>query len=101
MKLAAKASLRLAMFFLSTRQRVTGRATGCNRPFGLFHKTADHDRDAVAVGQTGGVAITRRRGEPWLSVPHLDKLPEPQRAGFADADPWVTRGRKQRCTQSR
>ncbi len=32
---------------------------------------------ALVSGQTGGVAITRRRGEPWLAVPHLDKQPEP------------------------
>jgi TnpA family transposase len=36
---------------------------------------------ALASGSTGGVTITRRRGEPWLSVPHLDKLPEPSNLG--------------------
>src|SRR5207248_8650766 len=36
---------------------------------------------ALASGKTGGVTITRRRGEPWLGVPHLDKLPEPANLG--------------------
>ncbi|MFD4439619.1 Tn3 family transposase [Nocardia sp. NPDC058519] len=27
---------------------------------------------------TGGVRLTRRRGEQWISVPKLDKLPEPE-----------------------
>ncbi|ONM47892.1 MULTISPECIES: Tn3 family transposase [Nocardia] len=29
-------------------------------------------------GSTGGVRITKRRGEPWISVPKLDKLVEPE-----------------------
>jgi TnpA family transposase len=36
---------------------------------------------ALAAGTTGGVTITRRRGEPWLAVPHLAKLPEPANLG--------------------
>ncbi|MGH3823403.1 MAG: hypothetical protein ACRDRA_11340 [Pseudonocardiaceae bacterium] len=28
-------------------------------------------------GTTGGVRITRRRGEPWISVPAVGKQPEP------------------------
>jgi Tn3 transposase DDE domain-containing protein len=32
---------------------------------------------ALADGSAGGVRITTRRGEPWISVPKLDKLPEP------------------------
>lgn len=32
---------------------------------------------AVKAGATGGVRITLRRGDPWISVPHIDKLPEP------------------------
>ncbi|MCC6177708.1 MAG: Tn3 family transposase [Chloroflexi bacterium] len=31
---------------------------------------------ALASGQTGDLAITRRRGEPGLAVRHLDKLPD-------------------------
>jgi aquaporin TIP len=41
MKAAANASLKLAMLSLSTAERVTGEATGINRPFGLFQKAAD------------------------------------------------------------
>ena len=33
--------------------------------------------DALRDGATGGVKITRRRGEPWISVPHIAKQPEP------------------------
>jgi TnpA family transposase len=33
--------------------------------------------DALGTGTAGGVRITTRRGEPWISVPKLDKLPEP------------------------
>ncbi|GAA2208290.1 hypothetical protein GCM10009850_037480 [Nonomuraea monospora] len=32
---------------------------------------------ALRKGTTGGVAITRRKGEPWISVPPLDKQEEP------------------------
>jgi TnpA family transposase len=32
---------------------------------------------AMAGGGTGGVKIKRRRGEPWISVPTLEKQPEP------------------------
>ncbi|MGY2093574.1 Tn3 family transposase [Nocardia gipuzkoensis] len=31
---------------------------------------------ALAAGTTGGVRITRRHGDPWITVPKLDKLPE-------------------------
>jgi len=31
----------------------------------------------IAAGTTGGVRITTRRGEPWISGPSLKKLPEP------------------------
>jgi TnpA family transposase len=31
----------------------------------------------LAGGTTGGVSITTRRGEPWISVPFLAALPEP------------------------
>nr|WP_228717521.1 Tn3 family transposase [Allosaccharopolyspora coralli] len=33
---------------------------------------------ALAGGTAGGVRITRRRGEPWITVPKLDPLPEPR-----------------------
>ena len=33
--------------------------------------------DALAAGTTGGVKITARRGEPWISVPHIPRQPEP------------------------
>ncbi|WP_072691401.1 Tn3 family transposase [Rhodococcus marinonascens] len=32
----------------------------------------------LAEGTTGGVRLTRRRGEQWISVPKLDKQPEPE-----------------------
>ncbi|GAA2440653.1 hypothetical protein GCM10010191_65740 [Actinomadura vinacea] len=32
---------------------------------------------AVKKGTTGGVKITRRKGEPWISVPPLARQPEP------------------------
>jgi TnpA family transposase len=32
---------------------------------------------ALADGTTGGVKVTTRRGEPWLSIPNMDKVPEP------------------------
>jgi TnpA family transposase len=32
---------------------------------------------ALEAERTGGVHLTRRRGAPWLSVPRLEKLPEP------------------------
>ncbi|MGH3235496.1 MAG: Tn3 family transposase [Streptosporangiaceae bacterium] len=33
--------------------------------------------EAMAAGDTGGVPFTTRRGEAWISVPKLGKLPEP------------------------
>jgi len=32
----------------------------------------------IADDTTGGVRITSRRGEPWIAVPTLDALPQPQ-----------------------
>lgn len=32
-------------------------------------------------GTTGGVRITARHGKPWISVPKVEKLPEPQNLG--------------------
>lgn len=40
-----------------------------------------HLSGAMAAGQSGGVQITRRRGEPWITVPKLERLAEP--AGLA------------------
>ena len=34
--------------------------------------------DVLAAGTTGGVAITTRRGKPWIKVPKLGKLEEPE-----------------------
>jgi hypothetical protein len=33
--------------------------------------------DALASGTTGGVTITTRHREPWISVPHITRQPEP------------------------
>jgi hypothetical protein len=33
--------------------------------------------DAVVGGTAGGVTIAIRRGEPWISVPHIARQPEP------------------------
>jgi len=32
--------------------------------------------NALVTGTTGGVTIKRRHGDPWISVPSMDKLPE-------------------------
>lgn len=36
---------------------------------------------AFAEGTTGGVRLTTRRGKPWISVPKIEKLPEPSNLG--------------------
>jgi TnpA family transposase len=33
---------------------------------------------AMAKGTTGGVRVVTRNGQPWISVPKLEKLPEPK-----------------------
>ena len=33
--------------------------------------------NALAAGTTGGVKITNRRGAPWITVPAMEKQPEP------------------------
>jgi len=33
--------------------------------------------DALANGPAGGVRISNRRGEPWITVPAIEKRPEP------------------------
>lgn len=53
-----------AQFVGELRQRLSAALTGLDR--------------ALADGSTGGVQLTTRRGEPWIRVPKLDKLPEPE-----------------------
>jgi TnpA family transposase len=45
--------------------------------------------DALGSGTSGGVAVTTRRGEPWISVPRLEALAEP--AGLSDLKDEVVR----------
>ena len=42
--------------------------------------------DALAAGTTGGVKITARRGEPWISVPHIPRQPAGQPEGAKGGD---------------
>ena len=41
---------------------------------------------ALARGTSGGVRIVTRQGSPWVSVPKLDKLPEPKNLGALKAE---------------
>ena len=42
------------------------------------HRAAlDKLNTALRKGTTGGVKITARKGQPWITVPQLEKLPEP------------------------
>ena len=41
---------------------------------------------ALANGTSGGVRIITRQGSPWVSVPKLDKLPEPRNLGALKAE---------------
>ena len=41
---------------------------------------------ALARGTSGGVRIITRQGSPWVSVPKLDKLPEPKNLGALKAE---------------
>ena len=41
---------------------------------------------ALARGTSGGVRIVTRQGSPWVSVPKLDKLPEPRNLGALKAE---------------
>jgi hypothetical protein len=50
------------------------------------------DRAAVsrlndAVATAGGVRISNRRGEPWITVPAIEKQPEP--GSLPGPDQWV------------
>jgi hypothetical protein len=41
---------------------------------------------ALARGTSGGVRVITRQGSPWVSVPKLDKLPEPKNLGALKAE---------------
>jgi TnpA family transposase len=41
---------------------------------------------AMANGTVGGVRIITRHGQPWISVPKLDRLPEPANLGALKAE---------------
>ncbi|MDQ3429488.1 MAG: DUF4158 domain-containing protein [Actinomycetota bacterium] len=51
----------------------------------LSRALAAFDR-GLAEGTTGGVRITTRRGRPWISVPKIEKLPEPRNLGALKAE---------------
>lgn len=53
-----------AVFIASVRERMS--------------TALDNLDTALGSGTTGGVQITSRRGDPWISVPVLAKLPEPE-----------------------
>jgi hypothetical protein len=58
---------------------------------------------AVVNGTAGGVTITIRRGEPWISVPKLTALPEPGNLAAVKDEVirrWGTPG-PTRCAQGR
>lgn len=56
------------------------------------HRAAlDTLNTAMVEGTTGGVKITNRSGQPWITVPKLEKLPEPQNLAALKAE--VTRRR--------
>ncbi|MFE1935460.1 Tn3 family transposase [Streptomyces sp. NPDC059474] len=60
---AIRQPLDAAEFIADLKQRMTN---------GLDRLTA-----ALADGSSGGVKVTTRHGEPWISVPKLEKLDEP------------------------
>ena len=41
---------------------------------------------AMAKGTTGGVRVITRNGQPWISVPQLEKLPEPKNLAALKAE---------------
>jgi hypothetical protein len=43
-------------------------------------------RPRLARNTSGGVRIITRQGSPWVSVPKLDKLPEPRNLGALRAE---------------
>jgi hypothetical protein len=51
------------------------------------HRAAlDRLNTAMTKGTTGGVRLTARRGQSWISVPTLEKLPEPTNLGAIKAE---------------
>jgi hypothetical protein len=38
---------------------------------------ADDVQRRLGAGSTGGMKVTTRRGEPWLSIPNMNRAPEP------------------------
>ena len=51
----------------------------------LARALSDFDR-GLEEGTTGGVRITTRHGRPWMSVPKIEKLPEPENLGALKAE---------------
>lgn len=51
------------------------------------HRAAlDTLNTAMAEGATGGVKVTTKNGQPWITVPKLEKLPEPQNLAALKAE---------------
>lgn len=48
--------------------------------------TLDTLNTAMVKGTTGGVKITTKSGQPWITVPKLEKLPEPQNLAALKAE---------------
>jgi hypothetical protein len=53
---------------------------------GDFEDNRDVHYAALAKGTADGVRIITRQGSPWVSVPKLDKLPEPKNLGALKAE---------------
>ncbi len=54
---------------------------------------------ALARGTSGGGRVITRQGNPWVSVPKLDKLPEPKNLGALKAE-VERRGAPSTCSTS-
>lgn len=51
------------------------------------HRAAlDTLNTAMVKGTTGGVKVTTKSGQPWITVPKLEKLPEPQNLAALKAE---------------
>ena len=51
------------------------------------HRAAlDRLNAAMTAGTTGGVRVVTRNGQPWISVPTLEKLPEPKNLAALKAE---------------
>jgi Tn3 transposase DDE domain len=46
----------------------------------------DRLNEALAAGTAGGVRVMTRKGQPWVSVPKLEKLPEPKNLAALKAE---------------